>query len=117
MSSTIVGSSISTNIDICINNIDFRMAYSLIPRYTLSLLRSWRKETESFCDAFFFRQGMGLPVQLYWQEVGVLTAALIAKYVSRASSLFTGARAFQVRLIYRNSYSVGIVCIIFDIIL
>ena len=55
------GSSIGTNIDICINNIDFRMV-SLILLYTLCLLRSWRKETESlFCDSFFFRQGMGIP--------------------------------------------------------
>ena len=55
------GNSISTNIDICINKIDFRIV-SLTPRYTLCLLRSWRKETESlFCDAFFFKQDMGLP--------------------------------------------------------
>ena len=33
------GSSISNNIDICINNIDFNIA-SLIPQYTLCLLRS-----------------------------------------------------------------------------
>ena len=52
---------IDIDFDICINNIDFGMVYSLIPRYTLCLLRSWRKETESFCDTFFFRQGMGLP--------------------------------------------------------
>ena len=44
-------------------------------------------------------------------------AALIAKYVNRASSLFTGAHAFHVRLSHRSSYSVGIFCIIFDIIL
>ena len=44
-----------------------------------------------------------------------VTAALIAKYVNRASSLFTGAHAFHIRLIHRNSYSVGIFCIIFDI--
>ena len=44
-----------------------------------------------------------------------VTAALIAKYVNRASSLFTGARAFHIRLSYRNSYSVAIFCIIFDI--
>ena len=44
-----------------------------------------------------------------------VTAALIAKYVNRASSLFTGARAFHIRLSHRNSYSVGIFCIIFDI--
>ena len=35
-------------------------------------------------------------------------AALIAKYVNRASSLFTGAHAFDIRLRHRNSYSVGI---------
>ena len=50
-----------------------------------------------------------------------LTAALIAKYVNPANSLFTlftaGAHAFHIRLSYRNSYSVGIFCIIFDIIL
>ena len=46
-----------------------------------------------------------------------VTAALIAKYVNRASSLFTGAHAFHIRLSHRNSYSVGIFCIIFDIIL
>ena len=46
-----------------------------------------------------------------------VTAALIAKYVNRASSLFTGAHAFHIRLSYRNSYSVAIFCIIFDIIL
>ena len=39
------------------------------------------------------------------------------KYVNRASSLFTGAHVFQIRLSYRNSYSVGIFCVIFDIIL
>ena len=39
-----------------------------------------------------------------------VTAALIAKYVNRASSLFTGARAFHIRLSYRSSYSVGIFC-------
>ena len=39
------------------------------------------------------------------------TAALIAKYVNRASSLFTGAHAFHIRLSHRNSYSVGIFCI------
>ena len=44
-------------------------------------------------------------------------AALIAKYVNRASSLFTGAHAFHIRVSHRNSYSVGIFCIIFDIIL
>ena len=44
-----------------------------------------------------------------------VTAALIAKYVNRASSLFTSARAFHIRLSYRNSYSVAIFCIIFDI--
>ena len=44
-----------------------------------------------------------------------VTAAFIAKYVNRASSLFTGARAFHIRLSYRNSYSVAIFCIIFDI--
>ena len=37
-----------------------------------------------------------------------VTAALIAKYVNRASSLFTGARVFHIRLSHRNSYSVGI---------
>ena len=41
-----------------------------------------------------------------------VTAALIAKYVNRASSLFTGAHAFHIRLSYRNSYSVGIFCMI-----
>ena len=46
-----------------------------------------------------------------------VTAALIAKYVNRASSLFTGAHAFHIRLSYRSSYSVGIFCTIFDIIL
>ena len=46
-----------------------------------------------------------------------VTAALIAKYVNRASSLFTGAHAFHIRLSHRNSYSVGIFCIMFDIIL
>ena len=46
-----------------------------------------------------------------------VTAALIAKYVNGASSLFTGARAFHIRLSHRNSYSVAIFCIIFDIIL
>ena len=46
-----------------------------------------------------------------------VTAALIAKYVNPASSLFTGAHAFHIRLSHRNSYSVGIFCIIFDIIL
>ena len=46
-----------------------------------------------------------------------VTAALIAKYVNRASSLFTGAHAFHIRLSYRNSYSVAIFDIIFDIIL
>ena len=46
-----------------------------------------------------------------------VTAALIAIYVNRASSLVTGAHAFLIRLSYRNSYSVGIFCIIFDIIL
>ena len=30
-------------------------------------------------------------------------------------SLFTSARAFHIRLSYRNSYSVAIFCIIFDI--
>ena len=40
-----------------------------------------------------------------------VTAALIAKYVNRASSLFTGAHAFHIRLSHRNSYSVGIFCI------
>ena len=44
-----------------------------------------------------------------------VTAAFIAKYVNRASSLFTGARAFHIRLSYRNSYSVAIFCVIFDI--
>ena len=44
-----------------------------------------------------------------------VTAALIAKYVNRASSLFTSARGFHIRLSYRNSYSVAIFCIIFDI--
>ena len=44
-----------------------------------------------------------------------VTAALIAKYVNPASSLFTGAHAFHIRLSHRNSYSVGIFCIIFDI--
>ena len=44
-----------------------------------------------------------------------VTAQLIAKYVNRASSLFTGAHAFHIRLSYRNSYSVAIFCIIFDI--
>ena len=34
-----------------------------------------------------------------------VTAALIAKYVNRASSLFTGAHAFHIRFSYRNSYS------------
>ena len=46
-----------------------------------------------------------------------VTAALIAKYVYRASSLFAGAHAFHIRLSHRNSYSVGIFCTIFDIIL
>ena len=49
-----------------------------------------------------------------------VTTALIAKYfkyVNRASSLFSGAHAFHIRLSHRNSYSVGIFCIIFDIIL
>ena len=46
-----------------------------------------------------------------------VTAALIPKYVNRASSLFTGAHAFHIRLRHRNSYSVGIFCLIFDIIL
>ena len=46
-----------------------------------------------------------------------VTAALIAKYVNRASSLFNGAHAFHVRLSHRNSYSVEIFCTIFDIIL
>ena len=46
-----------------------------------------------------------------------VTAALIAKYVNRAKSLFTGAHAFFIRLSYHNSYSVAIFCIIFDIIL
>ena len=46
-----------------------------------------------------------------------VTAALMAKYVNRASSLFTGAHASHIRLSHRNSYSVGIFCIIFDIIL
>ena len=43
-------------------------------------------------------------------------AALIAKYVNRASSL-SGAHAFHIRLSHRNSYFVGIFCIIFDTIL
>ena len=47
----------------------------------------------------------------------VTAAFIIAKYVNRASSLFTGAHAFHIRLRHRNSYSVGIFCIIFDIIL
>ena len=46
-----------------------------------------------------------------------VTAALIAKYVNHASSLFTGAHEFHIRLSHRNSSSVGISCIIFDIIL
>ena len=46
-----------------------------------------------------------------------VTAALIAKYVYRASSLFAGAHAFHIRLSHCNSYSVGIFCTIFDIIL
>ena len=46
-----------------------------------------------------------------------VTAALIAKYVNRASSLFKGAHAFHIRLSHRNSYSVRIFRIIFDIIL
>ena len=46
-----------------------------------------------------------------------LTAALIAKSVNRASSLFTGAHAFHIRPSHRTSYSVGIFCVIFVIIL
>ena len=46
-----------------------------------------------------------------------VTAALIAKYVYRASSLFAGAHAFHIPVSHRNSYSVGIFCTIFDIIL
>ena len=46
-----------------------------------------------------------------------VTAALIAKYVNRSSSLFTGAHAFDIRLSHRNSYFVGIFCIIFVTIL
>ena len=56
MSNIYLGSSIIANIDICINNTDFRMVYSLIPRYTLSLY--WDHEgkkqkvfvTHSFLD-------------------------------------------------------------------
>ena len=54
---------------------------SLIPLYTLCLLRSRRKETESlFCDAFFFRQGMGLPISRtsrFQREKIVITNGLI----------------------------------------
>ena len=49
-----------------------------------------------------------------------VTAALIAKYVNRASYLFTSARAFHIRLSYRNSYSVrnflyNFLTLVFDI--